>query len=66
VARTGDKRDADLDKLLGQSEKEAGVADAMRVYEKSEAIYVAASLAVSTEPVSESATAANLATRRAR
>lgn len=64
---TGSRRKIDLDRLLDQAPaKEAGVAEALRVYEASEAIYVAASQASSAEPISESATAANLPARRAR
>lgn len=63
----GNRRKTDLDRLLDQAPaKEAGVAEALRVYEASEAIYVAASQASSAEPISESATGTNLPARRAR
>ena len=64
---TRSRRKTDLERLLDQAPvKEAGVAEALRVYEASEAIYVAASQASSAEPVSESATAANLLARQVR
>lgn len=66
MAKTAEsRRDADLERLLAQASiREAGVADAIRVYEACEGVYVAASLASSTQPPTQSATAANLPPKR--
>lgn len=62
---TSRRRDTDLERLLDQAPaKEAGVAEAIRLYEACEGVYVAASLASSGQPLTQSATAANLPPKR--